>query len=79
MFCSVKTIRTCYPQPSNGTGAATNRPTKLEMLFGNRVCIRFCCSHCVIDKHIFKVTRLAYLVLVLAHGLSLALYALHNF
>ncbi|CAL9184878.1 la-related protein 6B isoform X2 [Musa acuminata AAA Group] len=34
---SVKTIRTCYPQPSNGTGAATNRPTKLEMLFGNRL------------------------------------------
>ncbi|URD86008.1 serine threonine protein kinase [Musa troglodytarum] len=34
---SVKTIRTCYPQPSNGAAAATNRPTKLEMHFGNRL------------------------------------------
>ncbi|CAL9094709.1 unnamed protein product [Musa acuminata var. zebrina] len=34
---SVKTIRTCYPQPPNGTAAAVNRPTKLEMLFGNRL------------------------------------------
>ncbi|CAL9137699.1 unnamed protein product [Musa acuminata var. zebrina] len=34
---SVKTIRTCYPQPSNGAAAVTNRPTKLEMHFGNRL------------------------------------------
>ncbi|WOL11249.1 la-related protein 6B [Canna indica] len=32
----VKSIRTCYPQPANGTTAAS-RPTKLEMLFGNRL------------------------------------------
>ncbi|KAJ0979679.1 hypothetical protein J5N97_015153 [Dioscorea zingiberensis] len=34
---SVKSIRTCYPQTPNGTSASTNRATKMDMLFGNRV------------------------------------------
>ncbi|XP_042436346.1 la-related protein 6B-like [Zingiber officinale] len=34
---SVKTIRTCYPQTVNGTAAANNKLTRLEMLFGNRL------------------------------------------
>ncbi|XP_038978552.1 la-related protein 6B-like [Phoenix dactylifera] len=34
---SVKTIRTCYPQTTNGTNAQTNKPAKLDMLFGNRL------------------------------------------
>lgn len=41
MYCSVKTIRTCYPQNPNGnpngTTAAANRSSKLEMLFYNKV------------------------------------------
>ncbi|RRT68528.1 hypothetical protein B296_00005113 [Ensete ventricosum] len=50
LFCSVKTIRTCYPQPPNGTAAAVNRPTKLEMHFGNRVCISVDCFICVAGR-----------------------------
>lgn len=34
---SVKTIRTCYPQTSNGTAPATNRSAKLDMLFANKL------------------------------------------
>ncbi|KAH7681189.1 La-related protein 7 [Dioscorea alata] len=34
---SVKSIRTCYPQTSNGTSAPANRATKMDMLFGNRL------------------------------------------
>ncbi|EES08246.1 la-related protein 6B [Sorghum bicolor] len=34
---SVKTIRTCYPQTPNGTGPATNRSAKLDMLFANKL------------------------------------------
>ncbi|KAL5225891.1 hypothetical protein ABZP36_012530 [Zizania latifolia] len=34
---SVKTIRTCYPQTSNGTSPATNRSAKLDMLFANKL------------------------------------------
>ncbi|XP_020261907.1 la-related protein 6B-like isoform X2 [Asparagus officinalis] len=34
---SVKTIRTCYPQAPNGTAAATNRSSKLDMLFANKL------------------------------------------
>ncbi|KAJ4751381.1 hypothetical protein LUZ62_085786 [Rhynchospora pubera] len=34
---SVKTIRTCYPQTSNGTTPATNRSAKLDMLFANKL------------------------------------------
>jgi len=34
---SVRTIRTCYPQTPNGTGPATNRSAKLDMLFANKV------------------------------------------
>ncbi|PKA54733.1 hypothetical protein AXF42_Ash000568 [Apostasia shenzhenica] len=34
---SVKTIRTCYPQTPNGTTAATNRSSKLDMLFCNKL------------------------------------------
>ncbi|KAF0921868.1 hypothetical protein E2562_020329 [Oryza meyeriana var. granulata] len=34
---SVKTIRTCYPQSSNGTSPATNRSAKLDMLFANKL------------------------------------------
>ncbi|KAJ0977045.1 hypothetical protein J5N97_012519 [Dioscorea zingiberensis] len=34
---SVKSIRTCYPQTPNGTNASTNRGTKMDMLFGNRL------------------------------------------
>lgn len=37
--CSVKTIRTCYPQTSNGTTPATNRSAKLDMLFANKVLV----------------------------------------
>ncbi|WOL00394.1 la-related protein 6B [Canna indica] len=34
----VNTIRTCYPtQPPNGTASATNRATKLDIFFGNRL------------------------------------------
>ncbi|CAD6254311.1 unnamed protein product [Miscanthus lutarioriparius] len=34
---SVKTIRTCYAQTPNGTGPATNRSAKLDMLFANKL------------------------------------------
>ncbi|KAK8966069.1 hypothetical protein KSP40_PGU016323 [Platanthera guangdongensis] len=34
---SVKTIRTCYPQTPNGTTAPTNRSSKLDMLFCNKL------------------------------------------
>ncbi|CAN6380946.1 unnamed protein product [Urochloa humidicola] len=34
---SVRTIRTCYPQTPNGTGPATNRSAKLDMLFANKL------------------------------------------
>ncbi|EHA8587678.1 putative La-related protein [Cocos nucifera] len=34
---SVKTIRTCYPQITNGTTTSTNKSAKLDMLFGNRL------------------------------------------
>jgi La-related protein 7 len=34
---SVISIRTCYPQTSNGTGPATNRSAKLDMLFANKL------------------------------------------
>ncbi|XP_062182517.1 la-related protein 6B-like isoform X2 [Phragmites australis] len=34
---SVRTIRTCYPQTSNGTGPVTNRSAKLDMLFANKI------------------------------------------
>ncbi|CAD6257599.1 unnamed protein product [Miscanthus lutarioriparius] len=34
---SVKTIRTCYPQTPNGSGPATNRSAKLDMLFANKL------------------------------------------
>ncbi|XP_015620173.1 la-related protein 6B [Oryza sativa Japonica Group] len=34
---SVKTIRTCYPQSSNGNSPATNRSAKLDMLFANKL------------------------------------------
>ncbi|XP_074563658.1 la-related protein 6B-like isoform X2 [Curcuma longa] len=34
---SVKTIRTCYPQPANGIASSNNRPTRLEVLFGSRL------------------------------------------
>jgi La-related protein 7 len=34
---SVKTIRTCYPQISNGTSPATNRSAKLVMFFANKL------------------------------------------
>ncbi|KAL6905879.1 hypothetical protein ACP4OV_003480 [Aristida adscensionis] len=33
---SVISIRTCYPQTPNGTGPATNRSAKLDMLFANK-------------------------------------------
>lgn len=34
---SVRAIRTCYPQTPNGTGPATNRSAKLDMLFANKL------------------------------------------
>ncbi|KAJ6805539.1 la-related protein 6B-like [Iris pallida] len=34
---SVKTIRTCYPQTPNGTTSATNRSSKIDMLFSNKL------------------------------------------
>ncbi|KAI0510685.1 hypothetical protein KFK09_011294 [Dendrobium nobile] len=34
---SVKTIRTCYPQTPNGTTNPTNRSSKLDMLFSNKL------------------------------------------
>ncbi|EES16897.1 hypothetical protein BDA96_08G083500 [Sorghum bicolor] len=34
---SVISIRTCYPQTPNGTGPATNRSAKLDMLFANKL------------------------------------------
>ncbi|XP_062202325.1 la-related protein 6B-like [Phragmites australis] len=34
---SVISIRTCYPQTPNGTGPATNRSAKLDMLFSNKL------------------------------------------
>ncbi|KAL6641721.1 hypothetical protein ACP70R_019902 [Stipagrostis hirtigluma subsp. patula] len=34
---SVSSIRTCYPQTPNGTGPATNRSAKLDMLFANKL------------------------------------------
>ncbi|KAL6868286.1 hypothetical protein ACP4OV_015131 [Aristida adscensionis] len=34
---SVRTIRTCYPQTPNGSGPATNRSAKLDMLFANKL------------------------------------------
>ncbi|XP_010930308.1 la-related protein 6B [Elaeis guineensis] len=34
---SVKMIRTCYPQLTNGTTTSTNKSAKLDMLFGNRL------------------------------------------
>ncbi|AQK40498.1 La-related protein 6B [Zea mays] len=34
---SLISIRTCYPQTPNGTGPATNRSSKLDMLFANKV------------------------------------------
>ncbi|WVZ89040.1 hypothetical protein U9M48_035499 [Paspalum notatum var. saurae] len=34
---SVVSIRTCYPQTPNGTGPATNRSAKLDMLFANKL------------------------------------------
>ncbi|XP_062197959.1 la-related protein 6B-like isoform X2 [Phragmites australis] len=34
---SVRTIRTCYPQTPNGTGPVTNRSSKLDMLFANKL------------------------------------------
>lgn len=34
---SVKTIRTCYPQAPNGTSSATNRSSKMDMLFANKL------------------------------------------
>jgi hypothetical protein len=34
---SVISIRTCYPQAPNGSGPATNRSSKLDMLFSNKV------------------------------------------
>ncbi|GJN13511.1 hypothetical protein PR202_gb00223 [Eleusine coracana subsp. coracana] len=34
---SVISIRTCYPQTPNGTGPATNRSAKLDMLFANKI------------------------------------------
>jgi La-related protein 7 len=34
---SVKTIRTCYPQTSNGISSATNRSAKLVMFFANKL------------------------------------------
>jgi La-related protein 7 len=30
-------IRTCYPQTPNGTNPATNRSSKLDMLFANKL------------------------------------------
>jgi len=33
----VISIRTCYPQTPNGSGPATNRSAKLDMLFSNKV------------------------------------------
>jgi hypothetical protein len=36
-YCSVISIRTCYPQIPNGAGPATNRSAKLDMLFANKV------------------------------------------
>lgn len=34
---SLISIRTCYPQTPNGTGPATNRSSKLDMLFANKL------------------------------------------
>ncbi|RLN31069.1 la-related protein 6B-like [Panicum miliaceum] len=34
---SVISIRTCYPQTPNGSGPATNRSAKLDMLFSNKL------------------------------------------
>ncbi|XP_062203676.1 la-related protein 6B-like isoform X2 [Phragmites australis] len=34
---SVISIRTCYPQTPNGTGPVTNRSSKLDMLFANKI------------------------------------------
>ncbi|KAK8960801.1 hypothetical protein KSP40_PGU022009 [Platanthera guangdongensis] len=34
---SVKTIRTCYPQTPNGSTNPTNRSSKLDMLFSNKL------------------------------------------
>lgn len=34
---SVRTIRTCYPQTPNGTSNPTNRSSKLDMLFSNKL------------------------------------------
>ncbi|XP_035818939.1 la-related protein 6B isoform X1 [Zea mays] len=34
---SLISIRTCYPQTPNGTGPATNRSSKLDMLFANKI------------------------------------------
>jgi len=34
---SVISIRTCYPQAPNGSGPATNRSAKLDMLFSNKL------------------------------------------
>ncbi|KAG0480852.1 hypothetical protein HPP92_011710 [Vanilla planifolia] len=34
---NVKNIRTCYPQTSNGTTNPTNRSSKLDMLFSNKL------------------------------------------
>ncbi|MQM00677.1 hypothetical protein Taro_033417 [Colocasia esculenta] len=33
---SVKAIRTCYPQATNGTASTTSRPGKIDTLFGNK-------------------------------------------
>lgn len=37
VFCSVKSIRTCYPQNSDGTTAAVNRSSKNDMVLCNKV------------------------------------------
>jgi len=34
--CSVKSIRTCYPQ--DGAAAAASKTSRIEMLFANKVC-----------------------------------------
>lgn len=40
LFGSVKTIRTCYPQTSNGGASATSKPGKMDMFLGNKVVFR---------------------------------------
>uniref|UniRef100_A0A1D1ZE07 La-related protein 7 n=1 Tax=Anthurium amnicola TaxID=1678845 RepID=A0A1D1ZE07_9ARAE len=34
---SVKTIRTCYPQTTNGVTSATSKPGKMDMFLGNKL------------------------------------------